>query len=374
MLPVIDEMRRFGAGAITALVCATTLINAQAVADAPAGASKMRLTKRVDAISTGNYGGHLPGAVTLLSPVLSPEVEVAARTPFNPGPLAPIGMTAGIASAFDPAIVLQRGTADDSCRVIYRSDFDSPFQQSLRDEWSYGDIRATPEGRRFLGTIGNGATTLTVSQAPQNGDYVIQFDLLAIGGWKGNATKNGMPAVWGLRVVDGPTLTETTFATDPGYSQSYPDQVGRANFEAGYQAIETFETADGKTATVYRLTYRFNRANAAAETGSDNVRIEFFARGLSSEGKGTPAWGLTNVVLALVPDSGAKGGGGGGSNVREYTVQNVNPIVMAYDPVGFGLMPATGSSPKPASDTQIPAPGLVSFAAVAGLFSLRRKR
>ncbi|MBX3389764.1 MAG: hypothetical protein KF691_09960 [Phycisphaeraceae bacterium] len=375
MTPVIRETRRFGAGAIAALVSISAFATSEALGSLsdPAISNKInsRISRRVDAINTGNYGAHLPGALVILSPTLSPQLEAATLEPFNPGP-AGLG---GIAptNSFDANIVLQRGTADDACRVIYRSDFDSPLQETLRDEWSYGDVQQAKQGRRFLGTIGNGSTTLTVSQAPQNGDYIIQFDVLALGNWRGNTTGNGAPEVFGVRVVDGPTLTETNFATAPGTMQAYPDTVGRSNFEAGYQAVESFSTSDGQTATVYRLTYRFNRTNAAAENGTDDIRIEFFARGLSS--KESPEWGLTNVVLALIPDSGSQGGGGG-SGTNQYHGEWGNPYVAAYIPNDFGMMPATGSSPKSSSsaDRQVPAPGGVVLLSAIGLLGASRRR
>lgn len=386
-MPIIFEMRRFGAGAMVALLSVATLASNEAVASMAdsvvSSKTGNRHSKRVDAINAGNYGGHLPGALTVFSSTLSPELEIAVRAPFNAGPEG-LGRLVPV-SSFDTDIVLQRGSADDACRVIYRSDFDSPIQDTLRDEWSYGDVREMPHGRRFLGTIGNGSTTLTVSQAPKNGDYVIQFDVLAIGGWQGNTTGTGMPEVWGVRVVDGPVLAETNFATTPGATQAYPDSVGRSNFEAGYQAMETLKTADGKMATVYRLTYRFNRAGEATASGSDEIRIEFFARGLSS--KNAPAWGLTNVVLALVPDSGANGGGGG--SINRYHGNWDNPYLAAFVPNGFGIMPATASNPKssntkasdrdPAdpkdeSDREVPAPGSLLVMGAAGLFAAKRKR
>lgn len=378
MTPVIRETRRFGAGAIVALVSLSAFATSEAMGSLSntAISSKVggRISRRVDAINTANYGAHLPGALAILSPTLSPQLESATLEPFNPGPSG-LGALAP-ANSFDANIVLQRGTADEACRVIYRSDFDSPFQESLRDEWSYGDVQQAKKGRRFLGTIGNGSTTLTVSQAPQNGDYVIQFDVLALGNWRGNTTDNGAPEVWGVRVVDGPTLTETNFATAPGAKQAYPDAVGRSNFEAGYQAVESFTTADGRPATVYRLTYRFNRTDAASQSGTDDIRLEFFARGLSSNE--SPAWGLSNVVLALIPDSGAQGGGGG-SETKTYHGDWDNPYVASYVPNDFGLLPATGSSAKPSSnskgsDREVPAPGALLVLGGAGLLGFNRRR
>lgn len=378
MTPVISETRRFGAGAILALVSLSAFATREAMGSLSDSAITTKVhtgvSRRVDAINTANYGAHLPGALAILSPTLSPQLEAAALEPFNSGPSG-LGALAP-ANSFDANIVLQHGTADEACRVIYRSDFDSPFQETLRDEWSYGNVQQAKQGRRYLGTIGNGSTTLTVSQAPQNGDYVIQFDVLALGNWRGNSTGNGAPEVWGVRVVDGPTLAETNFATAPGAKQAYPDAIGRSNFEAGYQAVDTFNTADGQTATVYRLTYRFNRANAASESGTDDIRIEFFARGLSS--KDAPAWGLTNVVLALIPDSGSQGGGGG-SNTKTYHGDWDNPYVASYVPNDFGLLPATGSSSKSSSsnkgsDREVPAPSGLLVLAGAGLLGCNRRR
>ncbi|MGH7245154.1 MAG: hypothetical protein ACREJD_17195 [Phycisphaerales bacterium] len=402
MIPVILEMRRFGASAMIALLFASAITSSDSLASMADSTvtSKLgnRVSRRVDAINAGNYSAYLPGAITLLSPTLSPELEMLATLPLNVGPQG-LGKFVPM-SPFDTDIVLQRGSADDNCRVLYRSDFDSPFQKTLRNEWSYGDVRETPQGRRFLGTIGNGSTTLTVAQAPKNGDFVIQFDVLAIGQWQGNKTATGTPEVWGVKVVDGPVLAETNFATIPGATQSYPDSVGRSQFEAGYQALETFKTADGNSATVYRLTYRFNRAASATESGTDDVRIEFFARGLA--GEHAPAWGLTNVVLALIPDSGGMGGGGG---TNKYD-GNWGGFVAGFQPNGFGLMPpgASGSktssapaqaarptndqdpgwtepdttphppTPPAPSENQVPAPGSLLVLAASGLLGIKRKR
>ena len=401
MKPVINESGRSGARAMIALMSVSLAFAGQARAG-NAGTQTIpqptlgKVTHRVDALNAANYSEYLSN--TLLSPVAVGGLRLAMSVPYN-GPSA----GSDIAGMLDPenagrTIILQRGTSDGECRVIYRSDFDSSFQDSLRNEWSYGDVRETPDGRRFLGTIGNGSTTLTVDHAPQNGNYVIQFDLLAIGDWKGNSAPR--PQVWGLRIVDGPTLIETNFATVPGSRQAYPDTVGQSDFEPGFQAIETFTGPDGKVGTVYRLAYRFERTAAASESGSDDVRVEFYSRGLDS-GANAPVWGLTNVVLALVPDSGGAGGGGGGSANNYFGVWDRPAFAMAE----YGMQPAGSwrggggsgedepapSTPKDQSPApvqsnptqpewnhppvvQIPAPGSVLVFGLGGLLAGRRRR
>lgn len=400
MKPVISELRRCGAGAIVALASLSCIVSNDSFASYDAAKvskpAESRITRRVDAVRVSNYSSTL--MESLLSPASIGSLRLSMRTPFNAG--APDASE--LAEIIDPdgtrSILLQRGTANDSCRVVYRSDFDSPFQDTLRSEWSYGDVRETPDGRRFLGTIGNGSTTLTVNHAPKDGSYVIQFDILAIGDWKGNSTS--VPQVWGLRVVDGPTLIETNFATVPGTTQAYPDTVGRSDFEPGFQAVEKFTTSDGKMGSVYRLTYRFERTAAATASGSDDVRIEFYSRGLDT-GAGAPVWGLSNVVLGLVPGSGAGGGGGG---IMQYAGDWNTP---AFAMSGYGIQPAGGggsgggggsdvseepptqaepSDPTPSDPTptppewnqppvvQIPAPSTALLLGLGGLAVGRRKR
>lgn len=395
MISKTGNGRRYAVAAVGALASLTSLASADLAHHINMRDAKSvklpALTRRVDVLNRANFSGTLPG-VTLLTAANSPRLNFDLSTPWNAGPSASdIRMIDEMlqVSDSDRMIVVQRGTADQAARVIYRTDFESDFNDKLRNEWSYGEIRTTPEGRRFLGTIGNGSTTLTVNKAPKAGAYVLQCDVLALGDWRGNSAP--APQVWGVRVVDGSTLLETNFATKPGTEQAYPDSIGKASFEAGYHAVESFRAHDGRMGTVYRLMFRFDRPPSADSQGTDDVRIEFFARGLPESGE-TAVWGLTNVVLALVPDSGAMAGGGGGFTPYAYNSDDSPVARSPFAASNFGLLPATDNSrddgtdpldalqpkkdaPKdPKENPQVPAPGALLVFGAAGLMAGRRKR
>jgi len=181
--------------------------------------------------------------------------------------------------------------------VVYLNDFEG----AAGPEWSSRKTDLTPKGkRRFLGRLGAGTVTLTMTDLPRHQYAHLSLELFVIGGWDGRLSKRGSaePAVWGLKIHDGPELLRATFSNDSkdGF-QTYPDDVNAVSHAGCTGAAEVttlgYKAADGSAAdSVYRMRFGF------AHTGK-HLRLEFFASGLRKPA--TESWGLDNVKVELLP-------------------------------------------------------------------------
>lgn len=137
-------------------------------------------------------------------------------------------------------------SADRGC--IYFNDFEDPHDQLT--EWS-NPITATTPGSaehppdRFLGMFGEAPTDavrLELNDCLQYSEISIGFDLYVINSWDGNHSLNG-PDLWGIRVIDGPTLLHTSFFHDnqaPDHRQSYPGWYPEGDYLGGTGCLEWY--------------------------------------------------------------------------------------------------------------------------------------
>lgn len=118
----------------------------------------------------------------------------------------------------------------EAVTVVYSSDFES----GAGPEWSPALTETTPgtvshPADRFLGRLGNGSATFSLTGLPSHSEVTVSFSLYVVRSWDGNSDEWG-PDTWDMSVVAGPTLLHTTFSnldTGPcvghGFDQAYPD-------------------------------------------------------------------------------------------------------------------------------------------------------
>jgi hypothetical protein len=197
-------------------------------------------------------------------------------------------------------------------KTVYRDDFSAA---ELRPEWAAtapgtdaGALRisTTPVGgRRFLGDFTNQSVLLNLAHLPDHKEISISFDLFILRTMDGNDSNppNG-PDIWSLGVVDGPTLTQTTFwnvfpdQNPKMKNQAYPGEYPGDHNEATAGAVE--KNSLGYTValrgqiipmdTVYQLRYTFAHTNRA-------ILFRFTGRGMQAPDD--ESWGITNVRVAV---------------------------------------------------------------------------
>lgn len=206
--------------------------------------------------------------------------------------------------------------------VIYAEDFEAPVGSSFPEWTALGYTYSgngmqgsgvlpvantdAPNGERFLGEFGGpqivsgrpfvgiaDGVLLTLDHLPPHASATLAFDLLILKSWDGNSPQYG-PDRFKLRVVDGPTLLDTSFSNNKktateGSFQDYPTpgsapQTGAvAVNRLGYRFFGD---------SIYHLEFTFPH-------DADTLVLEFSSD--MYEGKGTEdeSWGLDNVRVSV---------------------------------------------------------------------------
>jgi hypothetical protein len=185
---------------------------------------------------------------------------------------------------------------------VYRADFEGTAVAGA--EWSARTTDLTPEGgRRFLGRFaGNEAVTLSLGGLPAHRSVTVSFDLYVIQSWDGDGSLGSGPDIWGVGVVGGSTLLQTTFSNYNGTNgifipQHYPDAFPGTGVlhpgRTGAAENNTLGYTNGdRQDAVYRLTFTFSH-----DQGS--VALRFAGQGL--QGNLDESWGLDNVQVQTNP-------------------------------------------------------------------------
>jgi hypothetical protein len=233
--------------------------------------------------------------------------------------------------------VLALTTARGADTVVYKNDFNSQpgsafpewssskvtYTSKLLPPWS-GSVDAPPvtnvespnQKRRFLGEFGGPrldptartrarqAVRLELKDLPRHTEATVSFDLLVLKSWDGSSPRYG-PDRWGLKVVGGPTLLDTTFSNNPKLEsdksfQDYPRPRGKP--QSGAAAVQSLGyTFFGDS--IYHMEFTFPHT-------ADALVLEFV--GDLFEGKGTKdeSWGLDDVRVSVRDGDGPDRSGG----------------------------------------------------------------
>jgi hypothetical protein len=129
----------------------------------------------------------------------------------------------------------------DANGVIYFNDFEATT--AALPEWSIPLTDTTPIGaRRFLGQFGNDGVVLTLRDLPVHTGITLSFDLFVLQQWHGTRFEGleeqgfvsfDVPDTWEVRVIDGPTLLQTTFSNHFRSISNGLDQRGSPTASGG---------------------------------------------------------------------------------------------------------------------------------------------
>ncbi len=179
--------------------------------------------------------------------------------------------------------------------AVYVKDFTTG---AAGPEWSSTVVSTSPSGQRFLGTLGNTSTTLSLNSLPAHTQLVLEFDLYIIESWNGNGNQasGSTPDIIEISVVGGPTLKRTTFSNRTRDAQAFP-----GDFPGGVNPAGTGSLAqnalgyplsnDGFGDTSYRLRFTFNHTGGT-------ITLKFAAQQSSGQNE---RWGIDNVRLNVIP-------------------------------------------------------------------------
>lgn len=193
-----------------------------------------------------------------------------------------------------------------SSRIVYERTTFPPMSGSLEPP-PITNVRSPRGNRQFLGEFGGPrvdrtartrvfqTVRLSLDRLPPHARATVSFDLLILKSWDGNSPQYGRDR-WVLRVVDGPTLLDTTFSNNPkvareGSSQDYP-RPGSAPHQGKASSGTLGYDFFGDSAYHLSFTFPHTGPNLALEFASDL----FEGKGLADE-----SWGLDNVTVRVAP-------------------------------------------------------------------------
>lgn len=207
-------------------------------------------------------------------------------------------LVSGISSCYssgDDVYRLMRLTS-----IQYQQYFND-FETSAGPEWSSQTRSVTPTGARtFLGRLGNGTVSLTLTNLPTHSQVSITFDLFCIRSLDGNGPAGGGADNWQIAIAGAPSpLLKTNFAGYYGQTQAFPDLYPAGSYpgQTGADEVNTlgYNWDDGKPMnSVYY--FRGARTFVVPHTAS-SITINFTS--FQTESIDNECFGLDNVGVTL---------------------------------------------------------------------------
>lgn len=228
--------------------------------------------------------------------------------------------------------------------VLYSNDFSG----AVGSEWSTSATSTAPDGKPYLGQLGNGAVSLSLDNLAAHTELTVSFDLFVIGAWAGNLSTGvggapGGPDIWDFSAAGGPTLLHTTFSNN-GNTQAYPGTFPGASHPSQSGATEVgtlgytfnYGAEEGGVApsdAVYHLAFTLDNTatsvqlNFTADLNPGNVSLA------------TKSWGIANFVLSgtvtttkadaanltISTDASPKNASSGSTETYTTTIKNKGP-------------------------------------------------
>jgi len=174
-------------------------------------------------------------------------------------------------------------------------------------EWSSNKTsKVKTTGQVYLGRFGKDKVTLTLEKLPRHKLVRVAFDLLLTQSWDGSSKMWG-ESRWGLDVVDGPNLIDTTFGNCGFFSdnncQNFPDNRPFGAYPAWtgsveHQTLGTIQSWGGPDRT-FDCSSVYHFVLAVPHSGNE-VKLCF--QGFKKD----KPWGLRNVKVDALPGFAAR--------------------------------------------------------------------
>ena len=174
-------------------------------------------------------------------------------------------------------------------------------------EWSiHKTAKVKTTGQVYLGRFGKDKVTLSLEKLPRHKLVRVAFDLLLTQSWDGSSKTWG-ESRWGLEVVDGPNLIDTTFGNCGFFSdnncQNFPDNRPFGAYPAWtgsieHQTLGTIQSWGGPDRT-FDCSSVYHFVLMIPHSGNE-VKLCF--QGYKKD----KPWGLRNVKVDALPGFAAR--------------------------------------------------------------------